>query len=379
MTIKYTPSQEKALSLVKEYGERNDRLFILWYGGIRAGKTYGMVRAGIEHSLTREHDNYIIGGYVLRSIINNVTPYFTEICKELGLKYKLVAGGVNPRIEVGSNQFLFYGGDRAKRSSNVQGATASGLLIDEFELLDRDFVKQCEGRVSNDGALRIYTSNKGQPYSWAKREYYDRAINNEIDAVVIDSNPAENIFVDAGFWEEKTSEYDDYYRKRFIDNEFALDVAPLYEPQRVKLDIDKLDYRLTTIYSYGRSHFNIPVYYDGDNKVYILGDIQHMEIPIDVSLISRYGTVLINSNASVLAREMIKNRFDVRGYSDMFMPHKVELCQRAFGYGRVMLLDNATLTIEQIEKHAFQGMNEDAAIDAIESCVEYLARINRWG
>jgi len=374
--MKYTPSQQKALDLVAQYGINSERLFILWYGGIRAGKTYGMVRAGIEHSLTQENKNYILGGFVLRSIINNVTPYFKEICESLDLKYKLVSGGINPRIEIGSNTFLFYGGDRSSRASNIQGATAIGLLIDEFELLDRNFVKQCEARISNSGALRIYTSNKGQPYSWAKREYYDRAQNGEIDAIVIDSNPEENTFVEQEFWDEKITEYDEYHRKRFIDNEFSLVLEPLYTPERVMLDGETL-VPLKTIYSYGRNHFVIPFYKPKDGP-YIIGEIEHQDVPIDISNLERHGTTLVNSSANVLGRELIKNRFTVRGYLDVFLPHKAELCQRAFGHGRVAVLGDAKETIEHIEQYSIPGMTDNPAISVIESTIEYLARTNRW-
>ena len=369
-----TPSQDKVLSLVRQHGATNARLFILWYGGIRAGKTYGMVRAAIEHSLTRERTNYIVGGYVLRSIINNITPYFETICIDMNLKYKVVSGGINPRVEVAGNQFLFYGGDRASRSKNIQGATASGLLLDEFELLDRDFVKQCEARISSDNALRIYTSNKGQPYSWAKREYYDRAVSGEIEATLIDSNPEENTFIGSDFWNEKTNEYDDYYKQRFIDNEFTLPNEPLYEPQRVDAE-GELEF--TTVYSYGKDHFTLPVSKRTDG-VFVLGNITPAPNPIPPETISRYGRVLVNATAGMLGRELVNKRYSVRGYSDMFAPHKVELCQRAFAQQRVAVCADAGNTIEAIDTHAFPEFNANPAVSAIECSVEYLSRMNRW-
>ena len=371
-----TKSQSEVMNLIGKQADDNSRLFILWYGGIRAGKTYGMVRAGIGHSLMRENVNYIVAGYTLRSIINNITPYFKEICKDLDLKFKSVEGGINPRFEIGTNRFLYYGGDRAGRDENVQGATASGLLIDEFELLNRDFVKQCEGRISNKGALRIYTSNKGQPYSWAKKEYYDRVIEGDLDAVLIDSNPDENNFIDDDFIPEKTAEYDEHYRKRFIENEFSLQYVPLYEPKRVELP-KKTEVSLTLLYSYARHHFTVP-FYKTENEGYIIGDIEYLDYPVDTKNLTRYGVILINSFAPILAWELRQRRYTIRGYSDMFEPHKAELCQRAFGYGRIKVSDTAKNTIEHIDKYAFAGMNETPEISAIESGVEYLARVNRW-
>ena len=382
MSNTLTPSQNDVISLVDKYHDTSDRLFVLWYGGIRAGKTYGMVRAGIHHSLKRENANYIVGGFVLRSIINNVTPYFREICDELELEYKIVEGGVNPRVEIGTNRFLFYGGDNKRRSNNVQGATAVGLLLDEFELLDRDFVKQCEGRISKDASLRIYTSNKGQPYSWAKMEYYDRALSGEIDAQIIDTDPTENIFVGGDFWEEKITEYDDNYRNRFINNEFTLEQTPLYtvdfvdEPESKALD-------LTILYSYGRYHFTIPVYKpaseDGNDEDYfILGELEEKSSPVNPKSLSRYGVTIINATASRLGRELTNLGFIVRGYSDMFLPHKYELAQRAFSNGNIKVSSEAPIIKQALETHSYPSMNETPIIDAIESGIEYLTRMYRW-
>lgn len=373
--MQLTKSQSEAMELVAKHGDDNTRLFILWYGGIRGGKTWGMVRAGIEHARFRENTNYIVGGFTLRSIINNIAPYFEEICKELDIKYKLVSGGINPRVDIGSNRFLFYGGDRIGRDQNVQGATASGLLLDEFELLNKDFVKQCEARISNEGALRIYTSNKGQPYSWAKKDYYDRVVKGEIDGYLIDTNPEENTFIGGDFWVEKESEYDDYYTRRFIDNEFAFKNEPLYDVNMV--DDDDYDFELTILHSYGKHHFSIPVFSDG-NGAYILDEIKGENSPVDVKGINRYGVVLVNSDASMLGRELLKHRYTVRGYSTMFLPHKYEVCQRAFASKRVVVNIEAKTTIECLETYSQAGLIEHPEVSAIESGIEFLSRMNRW-
>ena len=375
--MSFTPTQETVMGLVNKSVTDNERLFILWYGGIRAGKTYGMVRAGIEHSLNYEDSNYIVGGYVIRSIINNIAPYFKQICEELDLKYKIVEGGVNPRCEIGTNKFLFYGGDRSGRSNNVQGATARGLLLDEFELLDRNFVKQCEGRISNDNALRIYTSNKGQPYSWAKLEYFDRVKKGLLDAVLVDSNPEENNFIGGDFWEEKKNEYDDYYKRRFIDNEFTLENEPLYNPERISKPDDMNTPDIITIYSFARHHFSIP-FFKIESK-WVIGNVKGEKPPINILGINPYAMVLINSEASRLGRDFQNAYRTVRGYSDMFQPYQYEICQRAFDKGNVVVLDDAEHTIQAIDTYAVAGDHTtNPEISAIESTIEYLARVNRW-
>lgn len=370
-----TPSQQTVFDLVQKYDRNNTRLFILWYGGIRAGKTFGAVDGLVEHSIARENTNYIVAGYVLRSIINNVVPYFQTIAKDRKLKIKSIEGGVNPRIELESNRFLFYGGDKHGRGKNIQGATASGLLIDEYELLNRDFVKQCEARISGDNAIRIYTSNKGQPYSWAKKEYYDRITNGEIEGVIVDSNPDENTFISDDYWEEKYSEFEGVYKSRFLDNEFSFDNQGIYP---VKF-ADKIlsDYpEVIVIYSYAQHHLTIPFYSEPGG--YVIGEVEHREFPINIDGFDNRSILLINSTAPVLGRELTYAKYYVRGYSDMFMPFKAELCQRAFGYGKVRVLDTAKECIEHIESYSVPGLSESPVIAAIESTIEYLARTNRW-
>ena len=374
--MQFTPTQEQVLDLVNKSIADNERLFVLWYGGIRAGKTYGMVYSAVKHSTHHEDKNYIVGGYTLRSIINNVVPYFKEVSKEFDLPIKVVEGGINPRAEIGDNRFLFYGGDKMGRDKNIQGATAIGLIVDEFELVNRDFLKQCEGRISNDGALRIYTSNKGQPYSWAKKEYYDRAEKGEIEAILVDSNPEENTFISEDFWKEKETEYDSYYKRRFLSNDFASVSEPVYDVTYVDMPIEDTPESLTMIYSYGKHHFSIP-FYMVDGR-YIIGNVKEETSPVDVEGITRKGVVLVNHTANMLARECLSHKIAVRGYSDTYVPHKYELSQRAFSGEKVVVLEDAEHTKECLETYHFAGLTENPEINAIESGIEYLTRFHRW-
>lgn len=372
--ITLTESQDKALNLVVIASNTNARLFILWYGGVRAGKTFGAVRAFIEHSLTRTNANYIIAGYVLRSIINNVVPYFRTICDEMDLEYNVVEGGVNPRVEIGTNRFLFYGGDKTGTSKKSQGLTADGLLADEYELLNRDFLKQCEARISKDAALRIYTSNKGQKYSWAKKEYYDRLVAGYIDGVIIDSNPEENTFINDDFWDEKEREFEGNYKERFLRNRFTLDSPSLYDVSYIDFD-DDMKLTILGVYSYGNDHFTIPFYLF--DRSFVLGEIEEYKAPIKLDIDNDHVLLMINSSAPKLAREMVHNGYNVKGYLDMFAPTKVEMSQRAFANSKVAVLDNAEYTKEVIETYNTPGVG-NPAITLIDSVIEYLNRSEQW-
>ena len=156
------PTQQKVLDLTEDAIAADKRLFVLWYGTFRSGKTRGAVEAFMRHCRGKSN-KYIIGGFVLRSVINNVAPYFKEIGERDGVKVNVVGGNQNPRIEVDKSVFNIYGGDKLGRENAVKGMTANGLLLDEYDSLTQNFIQMCEGRISETGALRIYTANKGNP------------------------------------------------------------------------------------------------------------------------------------------------------------------------------------------------------------------------
>lgn len=376
MTFTLTPSQTEALNAVQEAIRDNERLFILWYGGVRAGKSFGAVNALIEHCLSREYSQYIVGGYVMRSVVNNIIPYFKQILDDKGVDYKVIQGGANPRIEVGTNTILLFGGDNYLRAKGLQGLTAAGLLLDEFENLDYDFVKQAEARISAAGALRIYTSNKGQPYSWAKREYYDRAVAGEISAMLIDTEPIENTFVKQDYWDEKREDFTGVTAKRFLENDFALPFTPLYNPYTIYTE-QVNEHAFSVIYSLGNTHYELPVDVNKDGE-FIMCELAELPIvPNEMCKMLIGDTYLVNAEAARLGRELINGGKNVRGYFTDGRG-RTEMCQRAFASGKVKVWEAATRTMEAIHRYHTIGFIEDTLIIPIEAAVEYLARTHRW-
>ena len=367
-----TPSQAEAMAAVEQALARNERLFILWYGGVRAGKTVGAVKAMLRHSLEREKVFYIVGGYTISSLAVNVCPVFEAEAEALGLTYHQVIGGRNSRMEIAGNTFLLYGGDHIGRDKRVQGLTAAGLMLDEFELLQKSFVRQCEARISLPGALRVYTNNKENPYSWATKEYYDRAKDGSLKCLLLDVPTPDNQFLDPTFIQEKIDEYDEVTRRRFIENEFALAFPPIYNAAHADFD-GKRD--ISVIYQYGVDCFELP-FTNTEYGWVALKPVYH-GIPARAADFDAAGVFLVNSNSPNLARDLRERRFLVRGYAADFEPYKIERCQRALASERVRLHPDAGDVLEWLNQYHEPGLIPNPIVTAFETGIDYIERLNR--
>ena len=371
-----TPSQAKALAYFDDCVKVGKRPFILWYGGIRAGKTWGAADIAMKHRTMNIGKLYIVGGVTVRSIFTNIAPYFKEMADAQGLKYKESRGALFPRMEIGENTFAIYGGEKQGSDRKIQGSTAAGLILDEYELLDRMFVKQCENRISVPGALRIYTSNKDNPYNWASREYYRKALRGDLDCLLLDVPTNDNQHLDQGFVSEKLAEMDDGLRRRFIDNEFVLPFTPIYKPQVMDwVPADTIP-DLLAVYAYGISCVDIPFYREGSE--WMVGECETYPAPLEWGDVRPAKQYLVNSTARRLAKDIQANGGRVRGYSPMFDEYRLELCQRAFARGNVALTETAEILNEHIEQYHNPGMYLQSYLTALESGIEYVERVSKW-
>lgn len=370
----FTPSQQRATDYFADCVGKGSRPFILWYGGIRAGKTWGAADIALRHRELNDGKLYIVGGVTVRSVFTNIAPYFEEMARAAGLKYKESRGALFPRMQIGNNTFAIYGGEKVGSDKKVQGSTAAGLILDEYELLDRMFVKQCEARISLPGALRIYTSNKDNPYNWATREYYRKALKGELDCLLLDVPTNDNQFLDGGYMSEKLSEYDDDLRRRFIDNEFVLPYQPLYRPVMSGSEPKDIP-DVLAIYAYGNSCVDIPFYKISTG--WVIGECQPYPPPLLADSVRKAKTYLVNSTARKLGKELSRKAI-ARGYLTHFDENRVELCQRVFSSSNTVLSENCETLREHIEQYNTPGMFSQPYLTALENGIEYIARIERW-
>ena len=379
-----TPSQTEAVEYLHTKYQDGGRPFIVWYGGVRAGKTEGAVRCLYDHLALIDTPNplYIIGGVTARSVLTNLGAYIKDTGKVRGYKVKEYRGVAFPRWEIttpnGVATLAIYGGSKHGDDAKVQGSTADGLLLDEFELLNRLFVKQCEARISQAGALRIYTANKGGPYTWATKDYYNKAIKGDLDCLFLDVPTQDNNFLDAGFIAEKMAEYDEELINRFIKNEHTLAFRPVYKPsQNPPSDGDNIA-DLLCVHAWGSD--TMALRFAKLNDQWTITHALDYQPPVNPDSLAPAHVYLVNSTAPLLSRGLSRRRprVNVRNYDDAMYPHQVELSQRAFAAGKVKVSEDAAELLEALELYNTPGVYVSPLVKCVEAGIEYLNRRERW-
>ena len=368
--FKPTKKQQQALAAVRKAIKARQRLLLLLYGGIRAGKSTAGVVGMVEHSQKHYGSTYGLGAYTLRQAFEIFEPKFFDVCESKGVTFHASRGSNDPHFTVGDCRFMLSGGNDVGRDKNIQGLTWAGLLLDELPLLNRDFVMQCEGRTSDSAALRIYTANKPNPYHWTTKHYYNRAKKGQIAATLMDWDITDNPHISEDFIDERTNEYDDKYRNRFINNEFVLDQPPIYEPLFDDGDND-VD-GVTVLYGNGPGYDMV----QAAGTEY--GLLTHTSIPVTLKeldgLIPDMDRVFVNSERPMLARKIRAAGKAVRGYDAVFQPRRVEYTQIATGDGRLRVAQSAEELIEEIALYSTGGMYRSGYVRGFEILGEYLCR-----
>ena len=365
-----TPKQKKALTAVRKAIKANERMLLLLYGGIRAGKSTAAVASIVEHSQKRSGVLYGLGAYTLRQAFEIFEPKFYDVCGEKGLTFTPHRANSDPHFDVGENRFMLSGGNDMGRDRHIQGLTWDGLILDELPLLNRDYVMQAEGRTSAAGALRIYTANKPNPYHWSTKHYYRRAQKGEIKATLLDWDTRDNPHIGQDYIDERMNEYDDKYRDRFINNEFVLDNPPIYEPPFDDASPDGQP--VTVLYGNGVGFDMVqatPTEYGlcANNAITV-------NLPELADLIPDFGLSFVNSDRPLLARKIRQSGKPVRGYLADFQPRRVEYTQIAIADGRLKLAPNVDDLIEEISMYSTGGIYRNGFVRGFEVLGEYIQR-----
>ena len=364
-----TPQQSVVMTHVDAALECEKRLFILWYGAIRQGKSTGATIAMLKHAKKRTGATYMVAAYTGRQVIAIFYPLFKKYASLLEMDYKEVRGS-SPYMEIGGNEFLVYGGRNEGQDESIQGLTLSGLLLDEFPLLKYDFVSQAEGRTSPGDALRIYTANKNKsPYHWSSRLYYERAQNGNIGAVLLDSDTRDNQFVSDEFFDERLNEYDDIHAARFINNEFRLDRPTLYDCQ-----IDEIDNRpvISALYCEGNAISIVSV--SETPYGYCITDSPEHAVNTPLKEMMLGDVVMTNTDRPMLVRQLRASGKRVRAYRGDFEPRRVDYTQTLLNDGKLRAHKNLTPLLEAMDQYGIAGMYPDGRIRALEMLGEYIGR-----
>lgn len=368
-----TKSQARVMRHIKAYHSRGERLFILWFGGVRSGKSFGATLGLAEHSRHRSGRLYGLCAYTQRQAIAIYVPALEYAASKMGLSdrdFKVNRSASNPRVKFAENEFLIFGGSDVGKYKAIQGLSLSGLLADEIPILDREFLMQAEARVSDEGGVRLYTANKTTPYHWTTKYYLNRIRRKEIKGEFIDSHTSENPHIDAGYIAERESEYDEIHRTRFMDNEFALDAEPIYQ---FGVTDAKLDDDIVIIWQSDRQTESITA-----SKM-ARGEYVITDYGLGFPYPPTNTRILINSDRPILSRHFSRKGYKVRNYRGEYLPRIGEITQLAGKMGRVKLwggLENRDMDIlqEAIETHSHAGVYKSNVIRCVETLADWAFR-----
>ena len=362
-----TPSQRQVLEYVRQKHSQGQRGMVWWTGGVRAGKSFGSCIAMLEHQRHRQGKVYMVLAYTAGQAITVFGNALESIAAEMGYETKMNRGAANPRLLIKDtgNEFLFRGADKAGRDKAIQGLTLDGLIVDEVPNLYRDTVHQAEARVSGLGGLRIYTSNKTNPYHWTTKYYVNRIKEKIIDGLMVDCTMADNPHIDPDFQAERAGEFTGNTLTRFISNEYTLDHPPIYRPVIGRDDdADLVQGLFTIIFSH---HVG--------NEI-IMGELYPDKVQVvqaltmgkgDTINIPQEAMVLVNSSQTLMARSLRRSNYSVRAYQDGFYLYKLNLLIEACTQEKVWIDLDAVGLLEAVNSYHTPGVYDWPIMSAFEA------------
>lgn len=356
------------------------RRIVVWAGSWRSGKTLGMSKAFLAHSLRYKNAQFLISGRTYTSAIRIVLPYITDFLKLHSVPYELLRA--RGELKVYSNTYYIHGGSTERSQDVIQGLTLAGLLLDEAPLMPQSYVNQALGRLSVKGARAYMTLNKTSPRHWFKKEI--------VDAKAEDISLIESTLADAPYIDDDTRKfYENYftghYKARYVDNLWAAADGLVYENYSIDPDIPasplcviSVDWGTASptaaLFVNEAGHVYDEYYYDG-SKSSQRSPAEHALEIVRQALPSRIHTVIVDPSALVLKNEFERLGVNVMS-ADNSVDEGIQITQRALSTGAVRIAQSCENLVEELsgyvwdEKAAERGVDrpvkkDDHALDAL--------------
>ena len=372
-----TPTQTEALNYIE--ANEGKRRFVYWLGGVRSGKSFGATQCFVKHAFqTPGNKLYMILGYTSPQIVTIYSNYFAEVARQSGLVFEAGKSTFDPHIllkdeETGQEaKFICRGADCEAKASAIQGLTLHGLLADEVPNLNKTTLHQAEARISEDGALRVYTSNKTNPYHWTVKYYEDRIREGVIPGIVLDAQTSQNKNVSNEYLKEREEEYEGDTLRRFIHNDYTLDAEPLYQIPAVAIDGIPKESN-TFVYCHENGAEFIQTMFDNRHQRYVIVGGNSIGIGEQTSIDTPLNTTLwINSKNLFRMNDFKRLGYRVKCYADGFYDWKLKAIQCAVNRGHLAVWDKATSVIEAIRLYNCPRRYEHLAIHCVEGMADLL-------
>ena len=194
----------------------------------------------------------------------------------------------------------------------------------------------------------------------------------KITASLYDFDTSDNQHIGTDYIEERKQEYDDLHRTRFIDNEFALDAPPLYDPM---YDNTEGVASLTVIFG-GGSVVQI-INATATEYGYCINDTIECGVG-EIATVPPLGrVVMVNSDRPMLARQLRIQGHSVRGYRADYEPRRLEQTQLCLGQGKLRISPELDQLTQAIQEYNTGGVYRDGIIRGLEAMGEYVSRFSR--
>ncbi len=226
----FSEKQTLALTWWSDSSPYEDWDAVICDGAVRSGKTLCM---GISFLCwaTRRFDGKQFGlcGKTIASLRRNVVSVLLPVMRDLGF-------GVDEKVSKNlftlsfggrANTFYLFGGRDEGSQALIQGATFSGVLLDEVALMPRSFVEQACARCSVPGSKLWFNCNPEGPNHWFYQEWVKKSIERRALYIhfALEDNPALSRKIIARY----RKMYSGVFYRRFVLGEWVASSGRVYD------------------------------------------------------------------------------------------------------------------------------------------------------
>lgn len=273
--MKLNPRQAE---VIKDILTKRHRLNIL-DGSIRSSKTIA-ANVLLNYIVRRIPGSIVVAARTLDTLKYNVLMPMREMMPNSITWHN---GGRD--IRIGGRQIRGVGAANEGSEGIVRGSTVKCFIFDEMTLLSDTFIKTALGRMSEDGAMMVGTTNPDSPYHPVKKDLIDRRSDLDLGyyKFTLDDNIKPHGFLDKTYVDNLKAEYANsplWYR-RYILGEWVQAEGAVYDrfdPDKNVGECPKQFKNVIACGDYGTSNPTVFLLIGWDNptdKIYVFKEYYH--------------------------------------------------------------------------------------------------------
>jgi PBSX family phage terminase large subunit len=264
--------------VIKDILTKRSRLNIL-DGSIRSSKTIAS-NVLLNYVAQRVPGNIVVAARTLDTLKYNVLMPLREMLPNSVTWHN---GGRD--IRIGGRQIRGVGAANEGSEGIIRGSTIKWFFFDEMTLLSYTFIQTALGRMSEDGAMMVGTTNPDSPYHPVKKDLIDRRdeLNLAYYKFSLDDNTKPHGFLDKFYVDSLKKEYGNsplWYR-RFILGEWVQAEGAVYDRFDHEKNVGECPKQFKNVIAcgdYGTSNPTVFLLIGWDNpaeKIYVFKEYYH--------------------------------------------------------------------------------------------------------